>query len=94
MITYTNTKNELLYDFTMVAELLRVNSSYLKRAVKKYSFKENDCIKYKNRYLYTQSAIVDLVVFLVTNRLITDVRRLEASVNKNEIKTWVLTGLK
>ena len=86
MITYINTNHEPLYDFTMVSELLRVNPSYLKRVIKKYNFKETDCIMYKNRYLYTQSSIVDLVAFLVVNRLTTDVRKLEALVNKNGIK--------
>lgn len=82
MMTYTTNKNEVFYDFNMIAELLRVHPSSLKRAIKKYAFNESDYIRYQNRNLYSQDAVIDFTIYIITNKLITDVRRLETEVNK------------
>lgn len=81
-MTYTNNNNEVFYDFKMIAELLRVHPSYLQREMKKYSFSASDYVRYQNRHLYTQNAVIDFVIFLVKDDVSTDIRRLEAAVKK------------
>ncbi len=64
MIIYNNNM-EALYDFNMIVELTGANPSFLNRAIKKYGFKSNEYVKYQNRHLYKQSAVIDFIVFLV-----------------------------
>ena len=83
MITYqANNKESAFYDFKMLTEILRVHPSFLKRAIKRYHFSTTDYILYGNRHLYRQDAIVDFVVFLVTEKIVTDIKKLTVSVNK------------
>ena len=84
MITYQTNKNEVFYDFRMLAEILRVNPSYLKRAIKNYGFSTKDFIKYKNRHLYRQNEVIDFVVYLVAEKLKTELCRMENTVEKNK----------
>ena len=69
MITYTNNQNELYYDFKMIADIFRIHPSCLKRQLKKYRFTASDYVKYKNRHLYSQNAVVDFVVFLAGEQI-------------------------
>ena len=64
MVTY-NDGREVLYDFNMIAELIGRHPSYLKREIKNYDFKSNEYVRYQNRHLYKQSAVVDFIIFLV-----------------------------
>ncbi len=83
MMTYRNNLNEVFYDFTMISDIFGVHASTLKREIKNYSFVEDDLIRYKNRYLYSQSGVVDFIVYLVKKKLQTDLSRLERAVDKN-----------
>ena len=79
MITYNN-DTEVLYDFNMITDLLGSHPSYLKRAIKNYGFNSNDYIKYQNRHLYKQSAVVDFIIFLVKKETILE----QVTSKKNE----------
>jgi len=67
MITYNN-DTEVLYDFNMIAELLGSHPSYLKREIKNYGFKSSEYVRYQNRHLYKQSAVVDFIIYLVKKK--------------------------
>jgi len=82
MITYQTSKNEVLYDFKMLTDVLRVHPSYLKRVIKEYGFKETDYIRYKNRHLYCENAVVEFVTYLVAEKLKTELRKMEKAVDK------------
>jgi hypothetical protein len=82
MITYQNSTNEAFYDFEMLMNILRVPPSYLKRVIKNYGFSEMDFIKYKNRHLYRQNAVIDFVVYLVSEKLKTELHKMEKAVDK------------
>ena len=84
MITYQNTSNEAFYDFKMLTDILRVHPSYLKSSIKKYGFTKKDFIKYQNRHLYSQNAVIDFVVYLAAEKLKTELRKMEVAVNKNQ----------
>jgi len=86
MITYINTNNEVYYDFNMIMDLLHFHPSYLKRVIKKYGFTPDEYIKYKNRHLYTQNALVDFIIFIVKQKTITDARKIAATAYKNKNK--------
>ena len=73
MMTYINNDNQVYYDFNMVAHILRVHASQLKRDIKKYGFTAGDYIKYKNRHLYSQNAVIDFIVFLVEENVKTGI---------------------
>jgi len=73
MMTYLNYNNETYYDFNMVAHILRVHVSQLKRDIKRYGFATGDYIKYKNRHLYSQNAVIDFIVFLVEENVKTGI---------------------
>jgi hypothetical protein len=68
----------------MLTEIFRVHPSSLKTSIKKYGFSAKDYIKYKNRHLYSQNAVVDFVVYLVAEKLKTELRKMEKVVNKNK----------
>ena len=82
-MTY-NTNNEVYYDFNMIADLLHFHPSYLKREIKKYGFTSGDYIKYKNRHLYTQNALVDFIIFIVKQKSIIDARKIAPTAYKNK----------
>jgi len=86
MITYQTSKNEVFYDFKMLTDILRVHPSYLKRVIKRYGFLETDYIKYKNRHLYHEKAVVDFVTYLVAEKLKTELRRMEKAVDKIQVQ--------
>jgi len=69
MMTYINYNNEVYYDFNTLTEILRVHPSYLKRAIKQYGFSKDDYTEYNNRYLYSQNAVIDFIVFLVAEKV-------------------------
>lgn len=81
-MTYRNNLNEVFYDFTMISDIFKVHPSTLKREIKNYSFIEHDLIKYKNRYLYSQSGVVDFIAHLIKKKLETDLSKLERTANK------------
>jgi len=45
----------------------------LKRDIKRYGFATGDYIKYKNRHLYSQNAVIDFIVFLVEENVKTGI---------------------
>ena len=82
MMTYRNNMNEAYYDFTMIADFLNIHPSILKRELKQFPFLGDNMLKYKNRHLYSQDGVVDFVVYLTEKKLRTDLKRLEAAVEK------------
>lgn len=68
MMTYTNNNNEVYYDFNTLSAILHAHPSYLKRVIKQYGFSKEGYTKYNNRYLYRQEAVIDFIVFLVTDK--------------------------
>ena len=81
-MTYINNNSEVYYDFNMITDLLHFHPSYLKREIKKYGFTAGDYIKYKNRHLYTQNALVDFIIFIVKRKSIIDTRKIAPLANK------------
>ena len=69
MMTYINHNNEVYYDFNTLAEIFHVHPSYLKRVIKQYGFSKKDYTRYNNRYLYSQDAVIDFVIFLITEKV-------------------------
>ncbi len=76
-----NNINENFYDTHMLKEILQVNLSYLKREMKLYQFPANSYIKYQNKHLYTEPAIIDFIHSLVRNRLEKDILKLSKKIN-------------
>ncbi len=85
-MTYINNDNEVFYDFNMITDILQIHPSYLKREIKKYGFAATEYQKYKNRHLYSQQAIVDFIVFLVTQKKQADTDSKKVAADKNENK--------
>jgi hypothetical protein len=56
VIGYLSEDNERLYDFDMMKRLLKTNKSKLHREIKNQGITINDCVKYKNQYLYKESS--------------------------------------
>lgn len=69
MITYINNETEVYYDFNMINDILPIHTSILKREMKKYGFKKDEYVKYKNRHLYTLNSVTDFIVFLIKNKV-------------------------
>lgn len=82
MITYQDNTKKTYYDFTMLASILRVHPSNLKRAMKGYGFTDNDFIKYNNRHLYSENAVVEFIVYLVKGKLYAELRKTEQAAQK------------
>ncbi len=85
MITYQDNFNSTYYDFKTLTEILRVHPSYLKREIKKYGFTNTDYVRYNNRYLYSQNAVINFIVYLVKEKLTADLHRMEMA-DKKSIK--------
>ena len=73
---YVDTNHEIYYDRYMLQQILSVNLSSLKEKMKRYNFPQNSYIKYQNKHLYKEQAVLDFIVFLVTHRLENDINRL------------------
>ena len=85
-MTYKNSKNEIFYDTYLLTKILGVNLSYLKREMKKYQFPRSSYIKYNNKHLYTEAAIIDFINSLVVSSLEKDIRELSKKIKPtNEI---------
>ena len=83
MMTYRNNNNAIYYDFSMLADLLRMHPSILKKELKGHTFLDDELLKYKNRHLYSQNGVVGFILYLAERKLQTDLRKLERAVNKN-----------
>ena len=68
MMTYINNENEVYFDFNMIADLLSIHPSLLKREMKKYAFTKEQYIKYKNRHLYSLNVVTDFIVYFIEER--------------------------
>jgi hypothetical protein len=68
---YTN-NNQQFYDTHMLMEILQVNISYLKREIKQYQFPANSYIKYQNKHLFTEPAVIDFIDYLAKQRAVRD----------------------
>ncbi len=82
MITYKNNQDETCFDSTMIAEILQMHPSSLKRELKQFNFSTSNIIKYKNRHLISKDGLVDFILFLVRKKLQTDLSKLEKKVEK------------
>ena len=82
MITYHDYTNGIYYDFQTLASILRVTPSYLKRAISKYGFDESDFIRYNNRHLYAENAVVDFIIYLIIEKLYADLHHAEVATKK------------
>ena len=58
---YSNTKQENYYDTYMLKEILQVNLSFLKLEMKRYRFPKSSYVKYQNKHLFTETAIIDFI---------------------------------
>ncbi len=69
MITYSDPQTkEKLYDTNTLRIILKVSPSYLKREIRKYGFKDEDCVKYKNLTLYREMSVLKFINHLVEYR--------------------------
>ena len=82
MTTYINSNNQRLYDANMIAKILRVNMAYLKREMKKYRFSEGSYIKYFNRHLYNEIAVINFISFLVKEQIEKEIKKMERAAIK------------
>ena len=60
MLYYTNNHQDY-YDTTMLASLLGIHKSKLKRELIKFDLKERDYIVYNNRHLILEDAVIRLI---------------------------------
>jgi hypothetical protein len=67
IINYTNEKEDNLYDFTTIKNILGVNKSKLYRELKKLP--DKTFVKYKNQYLYKENTLFLLMEKILFERL-------------------------
>jgi hypothetical protein len=67
IINYTNEKEDNLYDFTTIQNILGVNKSKLHRELQKLP--EKNFVKYKNQYLYKENTLFLLMEKILFERL-------------------------
>lgn len=80
-MTYKNSKNEIFYDTHLLTKLLGVNSSYLKREIKRHGFSQTSYIKYNNKHLYTEEAIIDFINCLIVRSIEKDIQKLSQKID-------------
>jgi len=80
---YSNTKQENYYDTHMLKEILQVNLSFLKLEMKRYRFPKSSYVKYQNKHLFTETAIIDFIDYLVKNRIEKDIQKLSKKIKLN-----------
>ena len=66
-IKYVTEREDNLYDFTSMKQILRVNKSKLHRELQKLP--EKDFVKYKNTYLYKENTLFLLMEKILFERL-------------------------
>ena len=83
-MTYKNSKNEIFYDTYLLTKILGVNLSYLKREIKKYGFSQTCYIKYNNKHLYNEAAIVDFINCLIIRSIEKDIQKLSQKIDPSK----------
>ena len=63
---YTIHTGENYIDALTLKSLLQIEPSKLKREMKKY-FKPEDFIKYNNKHLYKEDAVIGFITYLLTD---------------------------
>lgn len=67
MIIYTDIKTgQRYFDTTMLQAILSISASKLKREMLKYGFVEDDYIKYNNRFLIKEMAVIDFMDYMAS----------------------------
>jgi hypothetical protein len=66
-ISYRDEREDNLYDFTTIKQILGVNKSKLHREIHKLSVK--DFIEYKNQHLYSEKTLFQLMEKILFERL-------------------------
>jgi hypothetical protein len=74
---YSNNNQEKFYDMHMLNEILQVNISFLKRQMKLYQFPISSYIKYQNKHLFTEPAVIDFIIYLAKQRAEKDIIKLK-----------------
>ena len=65
---YTIHTGENYIDALTLKRLLQIEPSKLKREIKKY-FKPEDFIKYNNKHLYKEDAVIGFIYYLLTGNV-------------------------
>ncbi len=68
VIEYTIGENKF-YDFDTMMRIIHTNKSKLHREIKRNEILRNNCIKYKNQYLYSQTSLFSLLEGFLKERL-------------------------
>ena len=66
---YTIHTGENYIDALTLKRLLQIDPSKLKREIKKY-FKPEDFIKYNNKHLYKEDAVIGFIYYLLTENVV------------------------
>ena len=66
-ISYRNEREDNLYDFTTIKQILGVNKSKLHREIHKLT--ERGFVKYKNQHLYKEKTLFQLIEQILFERL-------------------------
>lgn len=78
---YTTHTGENYIDTLTLKRLLRIEPSKLKREIKKH-FKKEDFIRYNNKHLFREDAVIDFIGYLLIN-----------SISENETKNGNRNGV-
>jgi|GEM_PF-3198181 len=60
--------NENYYDCSMIQERLNINRSVLQNLINQYHFNSNDFVVYKNRFLYSESSLVNFIEHILKRK--------------------------
>jgi len=60
--------NENYYDCSMIQERLNINRSVLQNLMNQYHFNSNDYVVYKNRFLYSESSLVNFIEHILKRK--------------------------
>lgn len=66
-VSYRDEREEDLYDFTTIKQILGVNKSKLHREIHKLS--DRDFVKYKNQHLFKEKTLFQLMEKILFERL-------------------------
>ena len=68
LIVKYNISNENYYDCSMIQERLNINRSVLQNLMNQYDFNSNDYVVYKNRFLYSESSLINFIEHILKRK--------------------------
>ena len=80
-ISYRDEKEENLYDFTTIKQILKISKSKLHREIHKLS--ERDFVKYKNQHFYKERTLFELMEKILFERINKEERQYGLSKSEN-----------